>query len=84
MRTRSHLRIQPCAQGSTKAEIFGSTAFVSPGQSTKRYQELLVLALIACHDTSEEPPGNLLTELAKEHRSGPRPAPHAPRTCSRP
>ena len=59
----------------TKAALLGSTAYVSPGQRTKRYQELVVLALIACHDVGEQPPGNLLAELAKDAGPGLAPRP---------
>jgi hypothetical protein len=59
----------------TKAALFGSTAYVSPGQRTKRYQELVVLALIACHNTGGQPPGNLLPELVKDAGPGLAPRP---------
>lgn len=59
----------------TKAALFGSTRYVSPGQRTKRYQELVVLALIACHDTGAPPPDNLLAELAKDTGPGLAPNP---------
>lgn len=59
----------------TKAALFGSTRYVSSGQGTKRYQELVVLALIACHDTGGPPPHNLLAELAKSTGPGLAPNP---------
>ena len=49
----------------TKAALFGSTASVSPGQSTRRYQQLVVFALVGCHDVGRQPPAHLLAELAK-------------------
>jgi hypothetical protein len=58
-----------------KAALIGATTYVSPGQCTKRYQELVVLALIACHDTDEQPPDNLLAELAKGAAPGLAPRP---------
>jgi hypothetical protein len=60
----------------TKAALFGSTASVSSGQRTKRYQELVVLALIACHDAGEQPPGDLLPDLAKDAGPGLAPRPY--------
>jgi hypothetical protein len=59
----------------TKAALYGSAASVSSSQRTRRYQELAIFALIACHDTGEQPPGNLLTELAKDAGPGLAPRP---------
>ena len=59
----------------TRAALVGSTANASPGQRTRYYQELAVLALAACHDTGQNPPGNLLDELAEEAGQGIAPHP---------
>jgi hypothetical protein len=56
-----------------KAALYGSTASVSQGQRTKRYQELVVVALVACNEAQAQPPDNLLPELAKD--AGPSLAP---------
>jgi Domain of unknown function (DUF4365) len=53
-----------------KAALFGSTASVSPGQRTRRYQQLVVFALVACHDVGRKPPAKLLAELAEAAGSG--------------
>lgn len=60
----------------TKAALYGSIASVSSSQRTRRYQELVVLALIACHNTGEQPPDDLLFELAKDAGPGLAPRPH--------
>jgi hypothetical protein len=49
----------------TKAALVGSIEYVSSSYRTKRYQELVVLAVIACHNTGQPPPGNLLDDLAQ-------------------
>ena len=53
-------------QSIIEAALFGSIAAVSSGQRTKRYQELVVFALVACHEVGEQPPDNLLPELTNQ------------------
>ncbi len=59
----------------TRAALVGSVAYASPGQRTKHYQELVVLALVACHNIAEQPPDNLLADLAKDAGPGLAPSP---------
>jgi hypothetical protein len=59
----------------TGAALVGSVAYASPGQRTKHYQELVVLALVACHNIAEQPPDNLLADLAKDAGPGLAPSP---------
>jgi hypothetical protein len=58
-----------------RAALLGATTAVSPGARTKRYQELVVLTLIACHKADTRPPGNMLAELAASTDPGLAPRP---------
>lgn len=53
----------------TKAALTGALQHVSPSFATQRYQQLAVLALVACHDTGQPPPPGLLEELAQGARA---------------
>jgi hypothetical protein len=52
----------------TQAALMGSTAAVSQGYSTQRYQHVVILALAACHEAGLPAPEQYLQELA-EHGS---------------
>jgi predicted nucleic acid-binding protein len=58
-----------------RAALLGATTSVSPGTRTKRYQELVVLTLTACHDVGIRPPGNMLAQLAASTQPGLAPRP---------
>ena len=49
----------------TKAALTGALQHVSPGYATQRYQQITVLAVIACHDVGQPSPPGLLDELAQ-------------------
>ena len=49
----------------TKAALTGALGHVSSGYVTQRYQQIAVLAVIACHDAGQPPPSGLLDELAQ-------------------
>ncbi len=49
----------------TKAALTGALQHVSPGYATQRYQQITVLALIACHDAGQPTLPGLLDELAQ-------------------
>jgi len=49
----------------TKAALTGALQHVSPGYVTQRYQQIAVLAVIACHDAGQPTPPGLLDELAR-------------------
>ena len=49
----------------TKAALTGALQHVSPGYVTQRYQQIAVLAVIACHDAGQPTPPGLLYELAR-------------------
>ncbi|GLZ02395.1 DUF4365 domain-containing protein [Actinoplanes sp. NBRC 103695] len=48
----------------TKAALSGAIQDVTPGLRTRRYQELTVIALRACHAASKNVPHNFLVDLA--------------------
>lgn len=58
-----------------RAALFGALASINPGQATQRYQRMLVLALIACHERGRQPPADLLAELAQNVQPGVAPEP---------
>ena len=58
-----------------RAALLGATISVTPGARTKRYQELVVLTLAACHNAGIRPPGNMLAELAASTQPGLAPRP---------
>ena len=49
----------------TKAALTGALQHVSPGYATQRYQQIAVLAVLACHDSGQPTPPGLLDELAR-------------------
>jgi hypothetical protein len=49
----------------TKAALTGALGHVSSLYVTQRYQQIAVLAVIACHDAGQPPPPGLLDELAQ-------------------
>lgn len=49
----------------TMAALTGALQQVSPGYVTQRYQQITVLAIIACHDAGHPSPTGLLDELAQ-------------------
>lgn len=49
----------------TKAALTGALQHVSVGYVTQRYQQIAVLAVIACHDVGQPTPPGLLDELAR-------------------
>lgn len=58
-----------------KAAFTGSIEHVRPSFRTRRYRELVVLALVACHEVGQPPPVNLPDHLG-DHAAlglGPRP-----------
>ena len=59
----------------TRAALIGAIAYVAPGQSTQRYQRLVVVALLACHHAGKQPPDGLLAELARPATPGLAPSP---------
>ncbi len=60
----------------TKAALTGSVQHVTTSFRTQRYQQVVVLALLGCHDAGQPPPVGLLDQLA-EH-AAPRLAPRPP------
>ena len=60
----------------TKAALTGSLTHVTASFRTQRYQQLVVLALIACHNIAEPPPPDLLSDLADYAGSQVAPSPH--------
>jgi Domain of unknown function (DUF4365) len=60
----------------SKAALTGSLTHVPGSFRTQRYQQLVVLALIACHNITEPPPPDLLSDLADYTGSQVAPSPH--------
>jgi hypothetical protein len=60
----------------TKAALTGAIEQIRSGLRTQRYQQLLVLALVGCHDAGRPSPPALLNELAQH--AGPGLAPRPP------
>jgi hypothetical protein len=60
----------------TKAALTGALQYVSPGYVTQRYQQIAVLAVVACHDAVQPTPPGLLDELA--HGADPARVPQPP------
>lgn len=61
--------------GITKAALTGSIQHVTAGFRTQRYQQLVVLALLGCHDVGQLPPTGLLDQLAEHAVPGLPPRP---------
>jgi hypothetical protein len=59
----------------TKAAITGALQHVRPSYATQRYQQVAVLALVACHDAARPSPAGFLDELARQARDGLAPDP---------
>jgi hypothetical protein len=59
----------------TRAAITGALQHVRPGYATQRYQQIAVLALVACHDAAWPSPTGFLDELARQARDGLAPDP---------
>jgi hypothetical protein len=49
----------------TRAALTGALQYVSPGYVVQRYQQIAVLAVIACHDAGQPAPLRLLDDLAQ-------------------
>ena len=49
----------------TEAALTGALQHVSSGYVTQRYQQIAVLAIVACHDAGEPSPPALLDKLAQ-------------------
>ena len=49
----------------TEAALTGALQHVSSGYITQRYQQIAVLAIVACHDAGEPSPPALLDKLAQ-------------------
>jgi hypothetical protein len=60
----------------TKAALTGAIGQVRSGLRTQRYQQLLVLALVGCHDAGRPSPSGLLDDL--DQHAGPGLAPRPP------
>jgi hypothetical protein len=60
----------------TKAALTGAIEQVRSGLRTQRYQQLIVLALVACHQAGRPSPPGLLDDLAQH--AGPGLAPRSP------
>jgi hypothetical protein len=60
----------------TKAALTGAIEQVRSGLRTQRYQQLVVLALVGCHDAGRPSPPGLLDDLAQH--AGPGLAPRPP------
>jgi hypothetical protein len=58
-----------------KTVLFGAIAAIGSGQATQRYQQVLALALVACHNKGCQPPTNLLADLAQNAQPGVAPEP---------
>ena len=59
----------------TKAALTGAIGQVRSGLRTQRYQQLIVLALVGCHDAGRPSPSGLLDDLAQHAGSGLAPRP---------
>ena len=59
----------------TSAALTGAIQHVSPSYSTQRYQQIAVIALLACHDAGHPSPDGLLAEIAQNARPGLAPQP---------
>ena len=59
----------------TMAAITGALAHGRPSQATQRYQQIVVRALLACHDARQPTPDGFLDELARHARGGLAPDP---------
>jgi hypothetical protein len=55
---------QPSPSGHHQGRALWLNHYVGPNQRTRRYQELVVLALITCHEIGGQLPSHLLTQLA--------------------
>jgi hypothetical protein len=58
----------------TRAAITGALQHVAPSFATQRYQQIAVLALLACHDSAQPAPDGFLRDLARQAREGLAPA----------
>jgi hypothetical protein len=56
--------------GITKAALAGAIEHVSASFRTQRYQQIVVLAFLGCHDAGQPPPAGLLDQLAEHAPSG--------------
>jgi hypothetical protein len=59
----------------TQAALTGSIQHVTTSFRTQRYQQIVVLALLACHDAGRQPPVGLLGQLAEHAAPGLAPRP---------
>jgi hypothetical protein len=59
----------------TQAALTGAIQHVRPSLRTQRYQQIVVLALLACHNARQAPPDGLLGKLAERAPPGLPPRP---------
>jgi len=59
----------------TQAALTGSIQHVTTSFRTQRYQQIAVLALIGCHDAGQQPPPDMLGQLAGHAAPGLAPCP---------
>jgi hypothetical protein len=59
----------------TRAAITGALQHFRPSYATQRYQQIAVLALVACHNVAQPSPAGFLDELARQARDGLAPDP---------
>jgi hypothetical protein len=73
--TRARGRSADALTTVTKAALTGATAHVGPSFRTQRYQQIAVLALLACHNAGQASPEGLLGQLADKAPPGLPPRP---------